>query len=272
MAERYRALPRSAEVKDSGQRRRLLDEVAGLVPPAAGADCVRVAVDGVDGAGKTIFADELAASLARKSRDAIRISVDDFHHRREIRYRRGRDSPEGFWLDSFDYARLASDVLEPLGPGGSRRYRCAAHDLDTDAEVRAPRRTAAPGAVLVLDGLFLHRGGLAGRWNLSIWLDVPFDITASRLAARDGTSPNPASATLARYVEAQRYYIATCDPMSRASLVIDNSNVDAPRLLCRRLPPPERRREQRVERDQHDALEPRRLTVEGDEHGEQSAE
>jgi uridine kinase len=272
MAERYRHRVDAPKVKLSRQRQRLLDEVASLVPPATGADCVRVAVDGVDGAGKTIFADQLAAALTSKRRDAIRISVDDFHHRRDIRYRRGRDSPEGFWLDSFNYARLASDVLEPLGPGGSRRYSCAAHDLDTDAEVRSPRRTAAPGAVLVLDGLFLHRDGLAGRWDLSIWLDVPFCITASRLAARDGTSPDPASPTLARYVKAQRYYIATRDPMSRASLVIDNSNVDAPRLLCRRLPPPERRREQRVERDQHDALEPRRLTVEGDEHGEQSAE
>jgi hypothetical protein len=34
-----------------------------------------------------------------------------------VRYRRGRSSPEGFWLDSFNYERLRADVLEPLGPG-----------------------------------------------------------------------------------------------------------------------------------------------------------
>jgi hypothetical protein len=40
--------------------------VADLVPTAIGEDCVRVGIDGVDGSGKTVFADELAD--ARRSR------------------------------------------------------------------------------------------------------------------------------------------------------------------------------------------------------------
>jgi len=32
----------------------------------------------------------------------------------------GRDSPVGFYLDSFDYAGLKKVLLDPLGPGGSR--------------------------------------------------------------------------------------------------------------------------------------------------------
>jgi uridine kinase len=173
--------------------------VAASVPAATGEDCVRVAIDGVDGAGKTTFADELACVL-RTQRAVVRVSADDFHRPRATRYRRGRHSPEGFWLDSFDYARLRADVLDPLGPGGSRLYRRAAHDL-------APE-VAPPGAVLVLDGLFLHRDELAGLWDLSVWLEVPFEVTAGRMAAR--------------YVESQRLYIAGCDPASRADFVIEN--------------------------------------------------
>jgi uridine kinase len=45
---------------------------------------VLVAVDGVDGAGKTTFADALLALLARP---VVRASADDFLHRREVRYR-----------------------------------------------------------------------------------------------------------------------------------------------------------------------------------------
>lgn len=80
-----------------------------------------VSIDGVDGSGKTIFAKSLTAQL--NARPVIVIHVDDFLNPPEIRHRRGRQSPEGFWLDSYDYDALERHVLDSLGPGGSRRYR-----------------------------------------------------------------------------------------------------------------------------------------------------
>jgi len=201
------------------------------MPAAGGAGCVRVGVDGVDGAGKTCFADELAAALRRRGRPVIRIGVDDFHQVRAIRYRRGRQSPSGFWLDSFDYDRLWAEVLTPLGPGGSRRYRPAGHDLATDQVLHPPTRTAPAGAVVVVDGLFLHRAELAGAWELSIFLDVGFDETARRMASRDGFESDPEHPSLARYVLAQRRYLATCRPRERADVVIDNTVLSAPVLV-----------------------------------------
>jgi uridine kinase len=171
-----------------------------------GADAVRVAVDGVDGSGKPVFADQLAGVLREQARPVVRASVDDFHHPRVQRYRRGRSSPSGFWLDSFDYARLRHDLLDPLGPGGSRRYRTAVHDLDTDQHVDLPWVVGPPGVVLVLDGLFLHRDELHDLWELSVLLEVPFDITAARMAARDGSNPDPHHPSMHRYVDAQRTY------------------------------------------------------------------
>ena len=76
-------------------RDRLMELIACLVPPAGSPDCVRVGIDGVDGAGKTCFADELAAALRRRGRPVVRVSVDDFHQVREIRYRRGRSHRAG---------------------------------------------------------------------------------------------------------------------------------------------------------------------------------
>jgi hypothetical protein len=110
----------------------LLQRVGELVPASTGEECVRVGIDGVDGSGKTVFADELADVLKIRGRRVVRISVDDFHNVSAVRYARGRSSPEGFWLDSFNYERLRADVLEPLGPGGSRCYRSTAHDLASD--------------------------------------------------------------------------------------------------------------------------------------------
>jgi len=217
----------------TAERTRLLEDVAGRVPVAAAGAWVRVAVDGVDGAGKTTFADELAEVLVAASRAVVRAGVDDFHRVREQRYRRGRDSWEGFWLDSFDYPRLRSDLLDPLGPGGSGRYRPAVHDLGSDQVLDLPWCQAPPGTVLVLDGLFLHRDELAALWDLSVFLDVPFEVSAARLAQRDGSDPDPAAPGLRRYVQAQRYYLATCDPRGRAALVVDNADLQRPRLVER---------------------------------------
>jgi uridine kinase len=190
-----------------------------------------VGVDGVDGAGKTVFADELAAVLRATGRPSVRVSIDDFHNVRATRYRRGRESPEGFLLDSFNYARLHTDVLEPLGPGGSRRYRPRGHDLASDHDVRPEPQRAPAGSTVVIDGLFLHRDELARVWDFSIFLDVPFEVTAQRMAARDGSNPDPNHPSMHRYVEAQKLYIAACTPRHKANVIIDNTSLGDPRIV-----------------------------------------
>lgn len=211
----------------------LLADVAARVPKPGGPDCVLVAVDGVDGAGKTTFADGLARALEGHVPHTVRISLDDFHHPREIRHRRGKDSPEGFWLDSYDYEQFADDVLGPLSPGGNRRYRPRAHDLDTDEPLTPDPVEAPPGSVVVIDGLFLHRDELATRWTYSIFLDVPFAETARRMALRDGSNPDPEHESMQRYVGGQRIYLAACSPTERADIVIDNSDPTEPRIVQR---------------------------------------
>ncbi|GGN46522.1 uridine kinase [Actinoplanes campanulatus] len=195
---------------------------------------LRIGVDGVDGAGKTVLADELAAQLRVPGRPVVRVSLDDFHHVRAVRHRQGRDSPRGFWEDSYDYDRFRRDVLEPFGPGGSRRYRAAAHDLETDVVLDGEPCAADPGAVLIVDGLFLHRDELVPVWDLSVFLDVPFEETARRMADRDGTSPDPDHPGMRRYVEGQRLYFAACAPQDRATILIDNRDFAAPRIIRER--------------------------------------
>jgi uridine kinase len=190
-----------------------------------------VGIDGVDGAGKTTFADALAAHLG--GRPVLRVSVDDFHHPRATRHARGRLSPEGFWLDSFDYAALRSRVLNPVGPGGSRLVRIASHDLATDGYVDPDPVAVADDTVVIVDGLFLHRPELAGAWDVTVFLAVPFEVTVARMVTRDGAPPDVDDPANRRYVEAQRHYLATCSPAHRATLVVENSDPADPRVVSR---------------------------------------
>src|SRR5262249_6373078 len=158
-------------------------------------------------------------------------SADGFHNPRELRYRRGRTSPEGFYFDSYDYAALRRYLLDPLGPGGSGVYRSAVFDHVTDSPVPVQTRVAPPGAALILDGLFLHREELRGMWDFSIFLDAPFEITIPRGAARGpgwGGSPDPTAPSNRRYIEGQQIYLRQDQPQARANVVIDYSDLTAP--------------------------------------------
>jgi uridine kinase len=61
----------------------------------------RVAIDGVDAAGKTTLADELVKPTEALGYKTIRASIDGFHNPRKIRYQEGRNSPEGYYPPLF---------------------------------------------------------------------------------------------------------------------------------------------------------------------------
>src|SRR5262245_17785996 len=215
-------------------RRDLVSELAQAINAIPAAGILRVGVDGVDGAGKTTLADELAPAVHELGRSVIRASVDSFHNPRAIRYRRGRSSPDGFFLDSYDYALLRRVLLDPLTRGWSGRYRAAAFDHVTDRPTATPERVAPPKAVLIFDGIFLHRPGLSGYWDYSIFLRVGYDTSIPRCAqARPGLSPDPYAESNRRYVEGQRIYLRTCEPEKLATVVIDNEDLDAPFVVTR---------------------------------------
>jgi uridine kinase len=213
----------------------LIGLLAGRIDSTRRPHPLRVAVDGVDAAGKTTLADELVAPLAARGRPAIRASIDGFHRARVDRHRRGAESPEGYYLDSFDHDAIHANLLGPLGPGGTRRYRTAAFDHRTDRAVHVPRLTAPQRAVLVFDGVFLMRPELDDGWDLRIFLTADFEITLARAVERDrALFGGPAATELRyrrRYVPGQQIYLRAAGPLERADVVIDNSDPSRPRVI-----------------------------------------
>jgi uridine kinase len=196
---------------------------------------VRVAVDGIDAAGKTTLADELAGEIRALGRPVIRASLDGFHRPRAERYQQGEDSPRGYYEDSFDYPALHQALLVPLGPGGDGRYRPAAFDFRSDRRVDEPLRQASQDAVLIVDGVFLLRPELAAAWDFRIFLEVQFEVAMARAAVRDRAlfgSPEAVQARyLQRYLPAQRFYLETARPQERADVVVDHNAPDNPGLV-----------------------------------------
>jgi len=212
-------------------RGRILAELAAAILRLQVKNTALVAIDGVDGAGKTTFGDELACVLEPSGRNVIRASVDGFHNPRLIRYRLGKMSPEGFFRDSYNYDLLKNRLLDPLGPGGSGKYRTAAFDHRSDRAVIMEERQARSGSILVLDGIFLHRPELRNYWDFSIFLEVGFHISIPRGAQRSEGSPDPDATVNKRYVDGQKIYLRECEPAKHATVNINNEDLAEPRII-----------------------------------------
>jgi len=192
----------------------------------------RVAVDGVDAAGKTTLADELASLIEQRGRPAIRASCDAFHRPAAERYVLGRDSPLGFYRDSFDYAALRRLLLDPLGPGGNRRYRAAHFDAHRDEPVDALEEIAPADAVVVVDGVFLGRPELAACWDYRIFVAIDEAESLRRGAKRDawflGGEDEARRRYERRYLPGQRLYLEEARPLETAQAVVDNNDPASP--------------------------------------------
>lgn len=203
----------------------LADRVVALQP----GERVAVAVDGFDGAGKTMLADQLAEMLVA-DRLVLRVSIDGFHRPREQRRARGR-GPESFYEDSYDYEAFRRAVIEPFRGGAP--VTPAVNDVDADRPIHPDPIVVGTDTVLLVDGIFLQRPQLTDVWDATVWVDVPFAVSVPRGNARfEGEhDPDPEAAINRRYVEGQRLYLAEARPRERASWVFDNTDLTRPRLI-----------------------------------------
>ncbi len=212
----------------------LLKKLAGLIVGVRRPHPVRVAIDGIDAAGKTTLANELARAIEARGRPVIRATIDGFHRPRSERYRRGRYSPEGYYHDSFDYQSVRDELLEQLGPGGSLRFRTATFDYRADTFVYEALQTASSDAVLLFDGVFLLRPELNDCWDFRVFMDVEFDVSLGRTLQRYGEQHDSLEgvreAYERRYIPGQRLYLDEVKPRGLADVVVDNNDLDRPVL------------------------------------------
>lgn len=200
-----------------------------------------LAVDGIDGSGKSTFADELAHRLSRSGVRVVRSTVDSFHQPREVRRRRGPTSPAGFYLDSHQLDRLRTELLAPFRAGPGSTVATAIFDEPSDTPVDDACHTVGADDVLVFDGIFVQRPELQEYWDLTVFLDGARRVRLQRLELVLRDLPTSSVDTVAhvlewvakidRYASGMRYYLDTVDPAQRADVLVDNNDLAHPRLL-----------------------------------------
>ena len=218
-------------------RKKLIQSLTEIILEKPCVHPLRVAIDGVDAAGKTSLAEELTLALQTQPRQVIHTSVDGFHQPKAVRRQLGDLSPEGFYRDSYNYDALIENLLAPLGPCGSLQYRTAIFDVRADKSLDIPFQTAKSNAILLVDGIFLLRKELLSWWDLTIFLEISFETTVARGSERDkshlGSVAEARKRYLERYVPGQKLYFQEAHPLDKADIVIDNNDLMHPKFIKR---------------------------------------
>lgn len=188
---------------------------------------VRVAVNGIEGTGKTTFAENFVVFLNNEKVKAIHVSIDGFHFNKEHRYKQGRDSAKGYYEYSYNEIAFVEKVL--LSSQSEKpNYTKAIHDLETDQYLDLEPIEISNETILITDGAYLFKPNYREHWDLKIYLKTDFETALVRGINRDKELLGGIEATKDkfnnRYHQASKIYIENNNPEEIADIIIDNTD------------------------------------------------
>ena len=194
-------------------------------------DRALVAIDGLDGSGKSQFARALAEACEAEGEPTAVLRVDDF--RRPLGpLPSGADEAAIYYERYYDFAALDACLAQFFAGAPSAfvpRFDPAREIVDGQQELRWGGTRLA-----ILEGVFVLRATNVTRAPLIV-LEVSEAEARRRVLARDQGRGRPVEVVEHRmenrYFPAQRRYRTEFDPARRADVVIDNELWDAPRIV-----------------------------------------
>lgn len=191
-----------------------------------------VAVDGLDGSGKSQIARALAAACESDTgAPAFVFRVDDF--RRPLGAMPAGAEEAAIYYDRYyDFAAL--DACLSLFLAGAPSARIPRFDTAREVVDGEQELTFGAAQIALLEGVFVLRARATGAAPLLL-LEVSEDVARQRILARDMARGRPREVVehrmSNRYFPAQRLYRAAFDPVRRADVIIDNDRWERPRLV-----------------------------------------
>jgi len=171
-----------------------------------------VAVEGIDGSGKSRFAAAMADACRADGMPATVLHIDDFRRELDFTGLDGEAEAARYYERYFDLAAL-------------------------DRELAALAAPAAGVEVAIVEGVFALRVAAVAAGAPLVLLAVSAEEARRRILRRDrakGRSDEEINRRIARrYFPARDRYYAELDPEARADAIVDNEDWQRPRLVRR---------------------------------------
>ena len=158
-----------------------------------------VGVDGFGASGKTTLAEAISAMLP----GSVVVHIDDFAR------------PD---LSGWERDRFVAQVLAPLQAGQSAHYQ----RWDFARNVGAEWSDVPVGVPVVVEGVSSTDVRLGVPWDVTLWVDVPYELRLARALDRDG--PEMMDRWLTDWMPSEQAYAAAQRPQERVdAIVVDSS-------------------------------------------------
>jgi HAD superfamily hydrolase (TIGR01549 family) len=186
-----------------------------------------IGINGIDGAGKTKFAESLEKFLISRNYKTQAIHLDDFHNPRALRYA-GENQVENYYNRSFNISLIIEKLLAPLRRNSAFSTRLTVLDLPTDKYSIEKEYSFNHNTIVIFEGVFLFRKELSPYIDYKIFLDIPFEESLKRAGARD--SEEIFNKYESKYLPAQAKYLQEYPSRQVADMVIDNTDWEQPHI------------------------------------------
>ncbi len=187
-----------------------------------------VGITGIDGAGKTSFADAFEKYLLSGNYQTQMIHLDDFHNPRAVRYA-GDNQAENYYQRSFNLDEIINKLLKPLRQKSGYSSRLPVLNLETDKYEIEKEYDFSPDTIVIIEGVFLLREDLSPYIDYKVFLEIPFEESTRRAKVRDPQAV--IEKYKIKYLPAQRKYLALYPPNTHADAIIDNTDWEYPSII-----------------------------------------
>jgi phosphoglycolate phosphatase-like HAD superfamily hydrolase/uridine kinase len=184
-----------------------------------------IGINGIDGAGKTEFAEALEKYLKANGYQTQLIHLDDFHNPRTIRYS-GSDQADNYYNKSFNIRLIVDKLLSPIKGKKPLTLSLKVLNPDTDKYEAERKYYVNQDTIVIFEGVFLFRKELASYTDYKVFLDIRPEESKRRAIIRD--SEANVRKYDEKYLPAQVIYIEKYPPTKVAHMVVDNTNLEYP--------------------------------------------
>lgn len=184
-----------------------VQEIISTLPHVGPESVFLIAVDGCGGAGKSMFANELASALS----DSQLVHVDDFYKPKNERIEITDETPVH---SNFEFDKLKQQVLEPLKHGSVAKYKTPS---GRTIEIK-------PIGYVIVEGLGTLGTELRGYFDYKIWIDALKTVRRQRGIERDGK--DWATIWDMQYLPQDARYVREQSPQKEADWIVSNGKVN----------------------------------------------
>jgi uridine kinase len=183
---------------------------------------VLVGISGIDAGGKGFITEKIAKRLQEAGWRVATINADDWLNVPEVCMSR-RSPEEHFYEHAMRFDEMFDQLIVPLKE--NRAVSFVADCADAKGNRRKHRYEFRRIDIVLLEGIFLLKRAYREHFDLTAWVECPFDIALERAIERGQEGLPPAETVKAFetiYFPAQRIHFARDNPQGAADFIIQN--------------------------------------------------